>query len=209
MRGKDHALSGAVIFAAAAPVMNPGLGVIQLLAGAALTAGAAVLPDIDHPDATISNSFGFLTRSFAWTVEKASGGHRHGTHSLIGVAAFTAAVATAATWAWHRSAQDCHNPWTPALSVAHGWCQLPPGWHDLPAIAIAVLLLAAALRALRIGGHLADLLAILLAAAYAWLDPVGLLWILPVATVIGCATHIAGDALTHGGCPLLWPFSRR
>lgn len=200
MLGRDHALSGAVIFATAAPALDPGLGVVQLLAGAALTAGAAVLPDIDHPDATISRSFGFLTRSFAWAVEKASGGHRHGTHSLVGVAVFTAGVAAAAAWAW-RSSQDWYSARPPAFAG--------PGWHDLPAAAVTVLLLAAALRALKIGGHSADLIAVGLTIAFTWLDPLRLLQALPPATVVGCTTHIAGDALTHGGCPLLWPFSRR
>ena len=26
-------------------------------------------------------------------------------------------------------------------------------------------------------------------------------------TALGCAAHIAGDELTHGGCPLFWPGS--
>ena len=31
--------------------------------------------------------------------------------------------------------------------------------------------------------------------------------LLAVATALGCAAHIAGDELTHGGCPLFWPVS--
>ncbi len=30
---------------------------------------------------------------------------------------------------------------------------------------------------------------------------------LAVALALGCAAHIAGDELTHGGCPVFWPFS--
>jgi hypothetical protein len=33
-----------------------------------------------------------VTRAFAWLVEHVSGGHRHGTHSLVGIAAFTGAA---------------------------------------------------------------------------------------------------------------------
>jgi hypothetical protein len=30
---------------------------------------------------------------------------------------------------------------------------------------------------------------------------------LAVVIALGCAAHIAGDELTHGGCPICWPFS--
>src|SRR6201994_288382 len=88
MMGRDHALSGAFAFAALAPLLH--VSEAHLAAGVVLTAGAGVLPDIDHPDSTISRSFGFLTEWFTWVVDRISGGHRHGTHSLIGIAAFTA-----------------------------------------------------------------------------------------------------------------------
>src|SRR6201992_1651779 len=90
MLGRDHALSGAVVFAGLAPLLH--VSEAHLAAGVVLTAGAGVLPDIDHPDSTISRSFGFLTEWFAWVVDRISGGHRHGTHSFIGIAAFTAAA---------------------------------------------------------------------------------------------------------------------
>ena len=61
-----------------------------LLAGLVLTAGAGVLPDIDEPGSTIARSYGFLTETFAWIVHHLSGGHRKGTHSVIGVLVFTA-----------------------------------------------------------------------------------------------------------------------
>ena len=59
MLGRDHALTGAFVFAALAPPLHVTVG--HLAAGVVLTAGAGVLPDIDHPDSTISRSFGFLT----------------------------------------------------------------------------------------------------------------------------------------------------
>ena len=40
--------------------------------------------------------------------------------------------------------------------------------------------------------------------------PVGS-WHLPllaVSVALGCAAHIAGDELTHGGCPIFWPVSQ-
>src|ERR1022692_2944317 len=88
MLGRDHALTGAFVFAALGPTLH--VTGAHLAAGVALTAGAGVLPDIDHPDSTISRSFGFLTEAFAWLVDRLSGGHRRGTHSLFGIAVFTA-----------------------------------------------------------------------------------------------------------------------
>ena len=52
MLGRDHALSGAVVFAALAPSLH--VTAAHLAAGVVLAAGAGVLPDIDHPDSTIS-----------------------------------------------------------------------------------------------------------------------------------------------------------
>src|SRR5262245_16859969 len=87
--GHTHALSGAVAGAAAGEyVLHLPVPGILILTG--LTAGAAVLPDLDHPDSTLAHAFGPLTRLFAWLVGKVAGGHRHGTHSLLGVAVFTA-----------------------------------------------------------------------------------------------------------------------
>ena len=66
MLGRDHALSGALAFAALGPSLH--VTGSHLAAGVLLTAGAGTLPDIDHPDSTISREFGFLTQTFAWLV---------------------------------------------------------------------------------------------------------------------------------------------
>jgi membrane-bound metal-dependent hydrolase YbcI (DUF457 family) len=141
-----------------------------------------VLPDIDHPDGSVAHSFGFVTAAFAWLIEHVSGGHRHGTHSLAGVAAFTAAAAAAEHWRQ-----------TPAGKVGLGL--------------LLVLVLASGLRALKVGGHLCDLLAIAGAAAMLYLH-FGVAWV-PWGIAIGTATHLAGDMLTDEGIPLAWPLSRR
>jgi membrane-bound metal-dependent hydrolase YbcI (DUF457 family) len=200
MLGRDHALSGAVVFAAAAPSFH--VTHAYLAAGVAITAGAGVLPDIDHPDSTISRSFGFLTEWFAWLVDRLSGGHRHGTHSVLGIAVFTAG-------AYGAGLLQLSGP--KPIAAGH----LMFSWHIVPAALILTLLYSSALRALRIGGHHGDLLGIGAAVATCFTGadltqlPVGS-WHVPllaVATALGCAAHIAGDALTHGGCPLLWPAS--
>jgi membrane-bound metal-dependent hydrolase YbcI (DUF457 family) len=199
MMGRDHALSGAVAFAALGPVLH--VRPAYLAAGVVLSAGAGVLPDIDHPDSTISRSFGFLTEWFAWLVDRLSGGHRHGTHSVLGIAAFTAAAYGAGRFQLSEPAAVTR--------------QLHFSWHIVPAALILALLYSSALRALHIGGHSGDLLGLAAAAATIFTGadltqlPLGS-WHVPLlatAVALGCAAHIAGDSLTHGGCPLLWPAS--
>jgi membrane-bound metal-dependent hydrolase YbcI (DUF457 family) len=200
MMGRDHALSGAVAFAALAPTLH--VRPAYLAAGVVLCAGAGVLPDIDHPDSTISRSFGFLTEWFAWLVDRVSGGHRHGTHSLVGIAAFTAASYGAGLFQLSE----------PASVTRH----LIPSWHIAPAALILTLLYSAALRALKIGGHFSDFIGIAaaLVTCFTGADLTQLTvasWHVPLlaaVTGLGCAAHIAGDELTHGGCPLLWPAAR-
>ena len=199
MLGRDHALTGAVVFAALAPSLD--VREAYLAAGVVLTAGAGVLPDIDHPDSTISRSFGFLTEWFAWLVDRLSGGHRHGTHSLLGITVFTAAAYGAGLF-------QLSEPKSVTRHIIFSW-------HIVPAAIILALLYSAALRALKIGGHFGDLIGIVAAAVtcFSGADltelPVAS-WHVPLlatAVALGCAAHIAGDELTHGGCPLFWPAS--
>lgn len=90
MMGPAHALSGACAFSLAA--LPAHLPPDQYAIGIAICAGAAVLPDIDHPGSGVSRTFWHVTRGFAWVVCKLSGGHRNGTHSFLGTAVFTALV---------------------------------------------------------------------------------------------------------------------
>jgi membrane-bound metal-dependent hydrolase YbcI (DUF457 family) len=178
--GSTHATAGAVAGAAVAEYalrLPPSQAVI--LTG--LTAGAAVLPDLDHPNSTLAHCFGFLTKAFAALVGKVSGGHRHGTHSLAGVAVFTAV-------AWL------------AVATRHG----PAGRVALGAF--LSLIIAGGLYALRIGGHFADVLAV--GGAVAMTVTGTGLPLVALATGLGCAAHIAADMLTDSGCPLLLPLSR-
>lgn len=201
MLGRDHALTGAVLFAAMAPVLH--VPIADLPAGVVLGAGAGVLPDIDHPDSTIAESFGFVTEGFARFTNAISGGHRHGTHSLIGVAAFTAAAWAAGAFQTHHAA---------GLRLGSGSLTLAM----IPAILLLTLLYSSALRALKIGGHHGDLIGFASAVVTCYLGaditPVTVWhWQVPflaVAVALGCVAHIAGDELTHSGCPVLWPVSQ-
>jgi membrane-bound metal-dependent hydrolase YbcI (DUF457 family) len=177
--GHTHALSGAVAGTAVGLyVTHLSLPHLALFAG--LTAGAAVLPDIDHPNSSLAHCFGFLTKSFAWLIGKISGGHRHLTHAILGVAGF---------WglAW--------------LAVKFR----PDLGGQIGLTIFLSLIIAGGLYALAVTGHGADVLAI--AAAITLVVTGTGLRLVALATVLGCATHVAGDMLTDEGCPLFFPFS--
>ena len=179
MLGRDHALSGAAAFAAVAPLLHA--APVTLAAGTVLTAGAALLPDIDEPGSTIARQGGFLTTGLAWAVHRVSGGHRKGTHSFLGVAVFAALAWAAVTF---------------SRSI----------WAGVLLGLFLALLLAAVPHALHIGGHHGDLLALLAAGAAVYWH-LGLSLVLP-CIILGVLDHIAGDELTHSGCPVWYPFSR-
>ena len=76
------------------------------------------------------------------------------------------------------------------------------------------MLFSAGFRALYIGGHHGDLFGIAVAVLVIWQgwDLVEVTsWHVPVLAVcvaLGMLAHLAGDMLTHDGCPLLYPVSR-
>lgn len=181
MMAHSHALSGLVSgLAVGSLVMHEPAGPLALFAG--LVTAYALAPDLDHCGTTEARSFGFVTEILAWSVEKISGGHRHGTHSIAGVAAFTA--------------------------VAWLACLFRSTWPGRIVLFIVLAAgFAAALDALRIGGHAGNLLALAGAAVMCWTG-YGLA-LVPLAASLGVATHLAGDSLTRCGVPLLWPATMR
>lgn len=94
--GRTHATSGAVAFLAVVPLLpQAGLPLTPLTVpvAALAAAGAATLPDLDHPRATVSHSLGPATVGLARLVAWCIGGHRGGTHSLLAVVAFSGGAA--------------------------------------------------------------------------------------------------------------------
>jgi membrane-bound metal-dependent hydrolase YbcI (DUF457 family) len=179
--GHTHALSGAVAgLAAGSLILHEPAAPLALFAG--LVTAYALAPDLDSCGSTEARSLGFVTEAFAWVVRLVSRGHRHGTHSAMGVAAFAGAA------------------WLACL-FRHDW----PGRVALFLILAAGF--AAALDALRIGGHAGNIAALAGAAAMCWTG-YGLA-LVPVAAALGAGTHVAGDMLTVTGCPLAWPATMR
>ncbi|HEX7463066.1 MAG TPA: metal-dependent hydrolase, partial [Dermatophilaceae bacterium] len=80
---RSHALTGAPAFLA----FGAKAGLVSTAVGAAVCAGAALLPDIDHPQSTMGTILGPVSETVARGVAVVSGGHRGATHSAVGVAA--------------------------------------------------------------------------------------------------------------------------
>jgi membrane-bound metal-dependent hydrolase YbcI (DUF457 family) len=141
---------------------------------------------MDHEKATASNTYGPVTRLISVVVQKISGGHRNGTHSVLGIGLLGASAQAAVTYQ--------HVPGWGAI-VAKVWLGL-----------LLVLASAGAVRLLKIDGYIDDLLPIPVCAALVAFEPVPLTFV-PLALVLGAAVHVVGDMLTNGGCPLLWPYA--
>jgi hypothetical protein len=97
------------------------------------------------------------------------------------------------------------------LSEAVAWvsCHFRADWGGKAGLALLMTLsVSAALEALHLArGHVADLAGVAVAAAEIWYG-YGLR-LIPIAVLLGCATHITGDMLTDSGCMLGFPWSRQ
>jgi membrane-bound metal-dependent hydrolase YbcI (DUF457 family) len=170
------------------------------IAGAALTSGAALLPDLDHPPATVSRSFGPVTKGLSHVVEKLSlliynvirlpkdpkrhGGHRTFTHTVV-FAALAGIVTT-------------------SLMLLHLW------W--VTALLLFFFTGLGVRGLLHEWDHHADTFVVIAASlalsweSWSWLHTGGghAQWA-GVAVATGCLAHCLGDAITEEGCPFLWP----
>lgn len=189
--GRTHSILGATLgLALATPlagqVLHRPLGVAELAAFTLATAGYSLLPDFDHPQATLARTLGPVTRAIATGVGAVSGGHRKGTHT-VWFAAITVGVASVLCTSFGRDGA------LPLLFLGYF-------------TALMVLRIAP-----RGGSGLGELVyaaeaAGLTAATDHW---VGSWWWLPWAVGMGVIWHIAGDILTTEGVPILYPLAKR
>lgn len=188
MMGRTHALTGALggfgLCHLAATTGTP-VSALQTVLVVAVTAGAAMLPDLDHPQSTISRALGPVTGVLAHVTARVSGGHRNGTHSLIGIAA-TGLVTLAASIAGPLTL----TIWATFLIAIGSWALMPRRAGGAVAHTLTCLIL---------GG-------VAIGSAATSAPPPGLM---VAATTTGVAIHIVGDMLTVEGCPLLWPATPR
>lgn len=198
MLGYSHATSGALAWLAAAPALNQVATAIgqdaltpqEVLVGAVACAGAALIPDLDHPSATIAYTFGPISKSVSKLTALLAGGHRQGTHSLLfsvgfGILCYVVGLST-----------DFFG-------------------SDTPAMVLMFLLAAFAFRGLNLvlpgtSSTFKGLVVILQAAALTWVMANYLMtdmnwWWLGLAGALGCIMHLVGDSLTPEGVPWFYP----
>ncbi|GAB3488826.1 metal-dependent hydrolase [Nocardiopsis coralliicola] len=206
MMGSSHAATGAlagVLLAAAADA-----GPVGLLAAAGVGAGAALVPDLDHPASTASRSQGPLSRGACTAVRRASraawratrtprddggqyderGAHRHLTHTVPAAMAVGAGAGAAALH------------WTTAAVAL--WLLLSLGLRGLGAS------LTGRDRASLSQWTTVSLGAALATAVVLAVEPPHPLLLGAVAAA-GMVVHTLGDWLTRAGVPLAWPLRVR
>lgn len=190
--GVNHATSGAAVwFAATAALPSFGtqaypLSPAGVLSGAVVCAGAALLPDADHHSGTISHSVPVLGKLVARTIAGASGGHRHGFHTVLAGALVTLLAVLVGRF----------TAVVPQLGT------VPIG----PAIAtVGLICFAVKARELARTWSAAWGIGLVAAVAVVVFAPDNPTWF-PIAVGLGFVTHIAGDLLTVEGVPSpTWP----
>lgn len=127
MMGRTHALTGWCAGLALAPVVGADT-LHQAVVFAAVTAGFALLPDLDRPGARASWLLGPATGALSWLLRRASaatyqltkgprdekrtGTHRHLTHTLLfaAVLGVLTGAATKAGGPWASPCSPCSSP---------------------------------------------------------------------------------------------------
>ncbi|WP_166791697.1 metal-dependent hydrolase [Cryobacterium frigoriphilum] len=196
MMGPHHAMTGAAAWIAVTTTAGHGLGLYPVtpmgtLTGALLCAGAALLADADHTSATISRSIPVLGKLVTAGLSRASGGHRHGLHSIFAVFC-----------AWLLATGLGHLLWQPV------WWPEPIGLGIAVMSAAAIAFATKALGLARGSWTLAWLIGGLLAAVITLYAPGQQDWFV-VCFTLGYGIHLLGDLLTDRGLPLFWPFVPR
>ncbi len=189
MMGHSHALSGAVGWMAIVPLVQGqeyftiqfNLGPGEIVAGALVCAGAALIPDLDHKSATITQTYGLATRTLSALFNWLFGGHRNGTHSLL-FAALMGALAQAIAM-WSDLAVQIFV--FLLIGIAFNGLGLGMEKNRVASGVINALLTAGVTLALFSSG-----------VDYSWIG---------LATAFGCLLHFVGDMATRMGVPLLWP----
>ena len=185
--GRTHTLTGLAAGAVTLPALPAGAGVVDQVGWVLAVGGMTMLPDLDHPQATIARMWGPVTVATARGVAWVAGGHRNGTHDLLiaplvfGLLAWAGLLTTVGTVVVVAV--------TAGLALRAASIAIPGDLEEHPLINAALSFGSAWW---------------VVASGYAVPE-----W-LPYAVVLGVLVHIAGDAITHGGAPVLltWLTSR-
>jgi membrane-bound metal-dependent hydrolase YbcI (DUF457 family) len=184
MMGPTHSASGAAAGIGTALLLaSSGVAVTpaEAIVFTGVTAGAALLPDLDHPSATIARTFGPVSKAASKLVNTLAGGHRKGTHTLLGVAAMAALAWVLVTFGGKWGALGLF--FVLVTFTLHSW--LRPVAQRLGSLGSLVAAVA-----------LTGVVAVHFPSAVS--APV-----LALAVIVGGLAHILGDAVTVSGVPSL------
>lgn len=193
MMGVNHATTGAaawIFLTASAPALTSGIYPVTpvgVFTGAIVCAGAALLPDADHHNGTIANSVPFFGRIAAKAIGDASGGHRHGLHSILGIIGVIIGSFL-----------------LDYVKVATEWFGVLPLGAGLATMAL-IAFAARALKLTKGGWWMPWLFGLFVASIIVFFSPTNLQW-LPLAITVGYIVHLLGDAITTEGIAWFWPW---
>lgn len=204
MMGPTHAATGALAGAGVAWYLESNsdveITIPVLIAVVWVTAGAAILPDLDHPQATIARTWGWVSKWVSQVVNTVSegvvnatrgrrdkpceNGHRMFTHTLL-----FAVLTTLVTYAFVSVA----GMWGAAIVL-----------YVLISLGIQTLFRR---QARKFGPIVANIAAIVLVwlvmrTAGELVSPV----VLAAVVGLGCVVHMLGDLPTEAGIPVFAPF---
>lgn len=194
MKGKNHLRMGActVGVVSCAGIVPFASQPVAVAAGIGLFMFAKVAPDLDHPGASVTRSWGPLTRLYSWAL-----------------------VRPFARWIYETSRAPGDKP---GAGVHRGFTHTVPGGLFGGSLLVLAMFLGPLAAAVTLGLCLGaaarvydrDLLLYGAAAGagigwFAWPQlVVGLPWFVAVFT-IGCFAHAVDDCLTSQGAPLRYP----
>jgi membrane-bound metal-dependent hydrolase YbcI (DUF457 family) len=223
--GRTHFLNGALVGAVTAfealPMIGVPAGPMMATACALVVGGAALLPDLDHPNSVAAHSLGPITRGFgprslvgrllaplAWLIRLLTGRREQSYRGVPGLAHLVAWISGG-----HRHATHSLIGTGATFVIVSVFIQWGGSWA---LGAVIVLMAGLGLRGLSnsiphdrrshlISTALFALFALLV--SYLSLFPYPL--IVAPLVALGALVHLVGDALGDIGVPWLWPLHRR
>lgn len=183
MLGKSHLLVGAAGYLTVGQTLLAAAGArptaTEMICGTVICAGAAMLPDIDHPQATVARALGPVTWFVSRAANKIFGGHRQGTHSLLFAFAMSFSVSYLLSGSYWRIIEFGLTFFFTSLCVRV--------LTETKGVICAV-----------ISGGVASVM-LISTTRPEWLA---------AAIGLGCILHIAADLVTTEGVPIFWPISK-
>lgn len=201
--GPTHSMSGAAAGLAVAQLLPASWGGVtspqEAFVYAGIAAGAALLPDLDSPQATVSRSFGPLSLGLSHVVENIS-------QSFVNLTR-----GPGDDWCGNGHRTATHTVWFALLSGAAA--ALLIGIFGKPAaIGLLFVFLGLAIRGLMPDWSkkndwlvVTGISALLAVGAWVYVPTTSSAVVMGSAVTVGVLTHLAGDFITKNGIPALAP----